>query len=79
MRGIPRAAVAANLPVVQARSYRARDIADPSSICGWNPDMYGVDMTQARARETWYDGRVRGCTRRWGVDFVKMDDMSSPL
>ena len=26
---------------------RAADIADTSSICPWNPDMFGVDMAQA--------------------------------
>ena len=43
MRGIPRLAVERDLPVLGIR-YTARDIADTSSVCPWNPDMYGVDM-----------------------------------
>lgn len=75
MRGIPRAAVAANLPVLGTRLC-AKDIADTSSICGWNPDMYGVDMTRPGA-QSYYDS-VFALFASWGVDFVKMDDMNRP-
>ncbi|WP_230628834.1 glycoside hydrolase family 27 protein [Sphingomonas sp. Leaf37] len=75
MRGIPRLAVERNLPVLGTR-YRARDIADTSSICPWNPDMYGVDMSRPGA-QAYYDS-VFALYAGWGVDFVKMDDMSRP-
>jgi alpha-galactosidase len=75
MRGIPRAAVEANLPV-EGTNYRAADIANRNSICSWNPDMYGVDMTKPGA-QAYYDSIFR-LYARWGVDFIKMDDMSRP-
>ena len=75
MRGIPRLAVERNLPVFGTR-YRAKDIADTTSICPWNPDMYGVDMTRPGA-QAYYDS-VFALYASWGVDFVKMDDMSRP-
>lgn len=75
MRGIPRLAVKHNLPVF-GTPYRAADIADTSSICSWNPDMYGVDMTRPGA-QAYYDS-VFALYAGWGVDFVKMDDMSRP-
>ena len=75
MRGIPRAAVKANLPVLGTK-VRAADIADTSSICTWNPDMYGVDMSKPGA-QAYYDSVFR-LLADWGVDFVKMDDMSRP-
>jgi hypothetical protein len=75
MRGIPRLAVKLNLPVLGTK-YRAQDIADTSSICPWNPDMYGVDMRKAGA-QAYYDSVFR-LFASWGVDFVKMDDMSRP-
>lgn len=75
MRGIPRAAVEANLPIL-GTSYRAADVADKSSVCSWNPDMYGVDMTRPGA-QAYYDSIFR-LYAEWGVDFVKMDDMSRP-
>lgn len=75
MRGIPRLAVKRNLPVL-GTSVRAQDIADTASICPWNPDMYGVDMAKPGA-QAYYDGVFR-LFAQWGVDFVKMDDMSRP-
>jgi hypothetical protein len=75
MRGIPRAAVEANLPIL-GTTYRAADIADKGSVCSWNPDMYGVDMTRPGA-QAYYDSIFR-LYADWGVDFVKMDDMSRP-
>jgi alpha-galactosidase len=75
MRGIPRQAVAQNTPIL-GTTYRARDIADTSSVCSWNGDMYGVDMTRPGA-QAYYDS-VFALYASWGVDFVKMDDMSRP-
>ncbi len=75
MRGIPRAAVEQNLPILGTQ-YHAADIADRKSICSWNPDMYGVDMTKPGA-QAYYDSIFR-LYADWGVDFVKMDDMSRP-
>ncbi len=75
MRGIPRLAVKKNLPILGTR-YRAANIADTGSICTWNPDMYGVDMTKPGA-QAYYDS-VFALYASWGVDFVKMDDMSRP-
>jgi hypothetical protein len=75
MRGIPRLAVEKNLPVLGTR-HRATDIADTSSVCSWNPDMYGVDMRKPGA-QAYYDS-VFALYADWGVDFVKMDDMSRP-
>ncbi|WP_294195222.1 glycoside hydrolase family 27 protein [uncultured Sphingomonas sp.] len=75
MRGIPRLAVKKNLPILGTR-YRAADVADTTSICSWNPDMYGVDMTKPGA-QAYYDSIFR-LYADWGVDFVKMDDMSRP-
>jgi hypothetical protein len=75
MRGIPRLAVQRNLRVFGTK-YRARDIADTTSTCPWNPDMYGVDMRKPGA-QAYYDS-VFALYASWGVDFVKMDDMSRP-
>jgi len=75
MRGIPRLAVERNLPVFGTELH-ARDIANMESVCPWNPDMYGVDMTKPGA-QAYYDS-VFALYASWGVDFVKMDDMSRP-
>lgn len=75
MRGIPRQAVRANTPILGTQ-LRARDIADTNSVCSWNGDMYGVDMTKPGA-QAYYDAIFK-LYASWGVDFVKMDDMSRP-
>ena len=46
MRGIPRNAAHSHGAVL-GTDVTADDIADPSSICRWNPDMYGVRDSQA--------------------------------
>ena len=55
---------------------RAADIANTSSTCPWNPDMYGVDMSKPGGQE-YYDS-LFDLYASWGVDFVKVDDISRP-
>src|SRR5579883_600831 len=73
MRGIPRRAVQANLPVYGSKAHAA-EIADVHSICPWNSDMYGVDMTR-RGGQDYYDSLVR-MYADWGVDYIKADDIA---
>ena len=74
MRGIPRQAVAAKTPIDGA-SFTAADAANTNSRCGWCPDMYGV--ADNAAGQAWYDSYVR-LWASWGLDFVKVDDLSEP-
>jgi hypothetical protein len=75
MRGVPRQAVKKNLPI-KGTTYHAQDIANRNDICPWNPDMYGVDMTRPGAQE--YYNSVFDLIASWGVDYVKVDDISRP-
>lgn len=75
MRGIPKQAVRENLPIL-GTNLRAQDIADTSSICPWNGDMYGVDTTKPGAQE-YYDS-IYKLMAQWKVDFIKVDDLSAP-
>ncbi len=76
MRGIPRRAVAANLPIAGSKA-RAADIADTKSICRWNTDMYGIDMSKPGAQD-YYDS-ILALYAGWGVDFIKCDDIAQPF
>ncbi len=76
MRGIPKQAVLMKTPVLDS-NVRAGDIADPQSTCPWNPDMFGVDMQKSGA-QAYYDSIFK-LYAQWGVDFVKADDMLSPI
>lgn len=80
MRGIPREAAHRHLPILGS-SVNACDVADPSSICKWNPDMYGVRAGRLGAPEgeiepgqAYYDSIIR-LYADWGVDFIKCDDI----
>src|ERR1700722_8795419 len=75
MRGIPRQAVAQNTPVKDSAAHAA-DIADTNNVCKWNPDMYGVDMSKPGA-QAYYDSLME-LVASWGVDFIKVDDLSRP-
>ena len=76
MRGIPKQAVEKNTPILNS-SFRAADIADRNSICPWNPDMFGVNMKKTGSQD-YYDSLFK-LYAEWGVDFVKADDMLSPV
>lgn len=76
MRGIPRDAVKKNTPVLGTK-YFAQDIASFTDTCAWNESMYGVDATKPGAQE--YYNSVLSLYASWGVDFIKVDDIASPV
>ncbi len=79
MRGIPRRVVAADLPVrdqTGAVVATTAQIADPASICSWNGDNVGLDLTHPAA-QVWLDRQIDRIVG-WGVDFLKVDDMLAP-
>ncbi|MDL2300889.1 glycoside hydrolase family 27 protein [Lachnospiraceae bacterium OttesenSCG-928-D06] len=71
MRGIPRAAAHEHMAVLNS-DLTADMVADPSSICGWNPDMYGV--RNSKEGQAYYDSLI-DLYASWGVDFIKCDDI----
>jgi len=76
LRGIPRQAVDRDNSPILGTTYKAADIANKKSICAWNSDMYGVDMSKPGAQE-YYDS-VFALFASWDLDYVKVDDLSRP-
>ncbi len=74
MRGIPRAAVTENLPILGTTAH-APDVANVLNDCSWSQAMYGVDVSRA-AGQAYYNSLAK-LYAQWGVDFIKADDMSS--
>ncbi len=74
MRGIPRNSVHANLPI-EGSNFTAADAANTNDKCSWCPDMFGVSSNAAG--QAWYDSCAR-LWAAWGVDYIKVDDLSSP-
>ena len=73
LRGIPRQAIYADCPVL-GTEYTARDVAVGDNVCPWNMDMYGLN-TKHPGAQAYYDSIFR-LYAEWGVDLVKVDDMS---
>jgi alpha-galactosidase len=75
MRGIPKVAVQKNTLVLGSK-VKASDIYSEEQLCPWLGDMYTVDAKKEGAQE--YYNSIFDLYASWGVDFVKVDDLSVP-
>jgi len=71
LRGTPRQAVHADLPI-WGSSHTAREVAHPFSVCSWNTDMYG--LRNCEGAQDYYNSLLE-LYAAWGVDFIKCDDI----
>lgn len=75
MRGIPRVAAHNDLPIKDSE-FSAKWVANPNSVCAWNPDMYGLKCEQMEEGAKAYYDSIFKLYAEWGVDFVKLDDIA---
>jgi len=73
MRGIPVLAVKNNTPVLGSEA-KAGDIYSTEGQCPWLKDMYTIVAGKKGAQE--YYNSVFELYASWGLDFVKVDDLS---
>jgi alpha-galactosidase len=76
MRGVPVLAVKNNSPVLNTL-ITAKDIYSVNNQCMWLKDMYTIVPGKKGAQE--YYNSIFKLYAGWGVDFVKVDDLSSPI
>lgn len=76
MRGVPVVAVQRNLPI-KGTNVSARDIYTEKDQCRWLHDMYTIVPGKKGSQE--YYNSLFELYASWGLDFVKVDDLSSPL
>lgn len=76
MRGIPIIAVNRNLPI-KGTKVTAKDIYSEKDQCKWLKDMYTIVPGREGAQE--YYNSLFELYASWGLDFVKVDDLSSPI
>jgi len=76
MRGVPIEAVKRKLPI-KGTKVTAADIYSEKGLCGWLSDMYTVVPGKVGAQE--YYNSLFELYASWGLDFVKVDDLSSPI
>jgi alpha-galactosidase len=75
MRGIPVQAVKTNTRIFGSNA-RAADIYSTRMQCRWLRDMYTID-TKKEGAQAYYDS-IFQLYASWDVDYVKVDDLSSP-
>jgi hypothetical protein len=75
MRGIPKLAVEKNTKILGSGA-SAKDIYSADSLCKWLGDMYTVNASKDGAQE--YYNSLFALYASWGVDFIKIDDLSKP-
>jgi alpha-galactosidase len=75
MRGIPTLAVKEKMPIMGTK-YTADQIYSTALQCEWLRDNYTVDASKPGAQE-YYDS-IMELYASWGVDFIKIDDLSRP-
>lgn len=75
MRGIPRQAVEQNTPILNS-GVKAGAVANMMDTCIWYGGLVGLDMTKEGAQE--YYNSIFKLYASWGVDFIKVDDISFP-
>ncbi len=76
MRGLPKEAAAKKLPVKGTNGITCDMIASNDSACTWLRDNYKVDWRKPGAQE--YYNSIFDLYAEWGVDFIKIDDLSRP-
>jgi alpha-galactosidase len=76
MRGIPVIAVQKNTAILGSDA-KAADIYTPEGQCMWLRDMYGVVAGKPGVQE--YYNSLFQMYASWGVDFVKIDDLSGRI
>ncbi|MFH6957086.1 glycoside hydrolase family 27 protein [Flavobacterium aquidurense] len=76
MRGIPKKAVEDKLPIKRANGITADQVYTTALQCEWLRDNYTIVADKPGAQE-YYDSLFE-LYAQWGVDFIKIDDLSRP-
>ena len=76
MRGLPKVAYIRNTPIMGTNGITARQIATTDGQCQWLHDNYTIQASKPGAQE--YYNSIMNLYASWGVDFIKIDDLSAP-
>ncbi|WP_372648559.1 glycoside hydrolase family 27 protein [Draconibacterium sp.] len=76
MRGIPKVAVENKLPILGTDGITADQIYSTELQCPWLRDNYTIVADKPGAQE--YYNSIMNMYAGWGVDFIKIDDLSRP-
>lgn len=76
MRGVPKEAVERKLPIKGTNGITADQIYSTELQCEWLRDNYTIVANKQGAQE--YYNSIMDLYASWGVDFIKIDDLSRP-
>lgn len=76
MRGVPKIAVYNKMKIKDAGGITADMIYSTEGECQWLRDNYTIDPSKPGAQE--YYNSIMELYASWGVDFIKIDDLSHP-
>jgi len=76
MRGVPKEAVGRKLPIKGTEGITADQIYTTELQCRWLRDNYTILADKPGAQE--YYNSIFDMYAEWGVDFIKIDDISRP-
>jgi alpha-galactosidase len=76
MRGIPKKAVEEKMPIKGTNGITADQIYTTELQCAWLKDNYTIVADKPGAQE--YYNSIFELYASWGVDFIKVDDLSRP-
>ncbi|UZR97397.1 glycoside hydrolase family 27 protein [Chondrinema litorale] len=77
MRGVPTQAVEKKLPIKGTDGITADQIYTEENQCKWLRDNYTIVASKPGAQE--YYNSIFELYADWGVDFIKIDDLSAPI
>lgn len=77
MRGIPKVAVENKLPIKGTNGITVDQIYSPENQCEWLKDNYTIVAGKEGAQA--YYNSIFELYAEWGVDFIKVDDLSAPI
>lgn len=77
MRGVPKVAVENKLPIKGANGITADQIYTTRDQCKWLKDNYTIVADEPGAQA--YYNSIFELYAEWGVDFIKVDDLSAPI
>lgn len=77
MRGIPKVAVENKLPIKGTNGITADQIYSTENQCEWLKDNYTI-LAEKEGAQAYYNS-IFELYAAWGVDFIKIDDLSAPI
>lgn len=77
MRGVPKVAVEKKLPIKGTNGITADQIYSTKNQCAWLKDNYTI-VAEKEGAQAYYNS-IFELYAAWGVDFVKIDDLSAPI